>query len=172
MVVADVVAPFEMPGAIVAAVAALANGLRLAGWRGLQTLGEPIIWVLHLAYAWLVIGLGLKAAAHLGLVGEASAVHALTVGAIGSMTVAVMTRASLGHTGRALTASPPVVGVYVLISLSALTRIAVPIWLPQYYNHGMVGAGVMWMIAFAVLSAVYWPVLTRPRISARAAEGG
>ena len=172
LIVAELIEPHGPVAGTVALVAAVANAIRLAGWRGLQTLGEPIVWVLHLAYAWLVAGLAFKAAAHFGMLSEATAIHALTVGAAGSMTLAVMTRAALGHTGRALKVGPMITAAYLLISVSAITRIAVPAWLPQFYNEGMVAAGGLWMLAYAIVAVVYWPILTLPRISARAADGG
>ena len=152
----------------VAALAAWANAVRFIGWRGLATRGQPIVWVLHLAYAWVVIGLALKACAHAGLVSHASALHALTVGAIGTMTLAVMSRASLGHTGRALVAAGPVVVAYVMINLSAFVRVAVPALLPEYYNQGMIVAGLLWLATYVTVSVVYWPILALPRRSARA----
>ena len=155
----------------VAGLAALVHASRLVGWRGHRTVFAPILWVLHLGYAWLVAGLALKAAAHFGLIGQASAVHALTVGAVGTMTLAIMTRASLGHTGRALKVSGATAAAYVMVSMSALLRIAVPVLMPDLYNEGMIAAGLLWVAAFALVSVVYWPVLTMPRISSRAAEG-
>jgi len=155
----------------IAGLAALAHALRLAGWRGHKTLSEPIVWVLHLGYAWLVIGLTLKAAAHFGLLGHAGAFHALTVGAVGTMTLAIMTRASLGHTGRALKVSGATTLAYVMISMSALLRITVPALIAEFYNEGMIAAGLLWVAAFATVSIVFWPVLTLPRISSRAAGG-
>jgi uncharacterized protein involved in response to NO len=103
---------------------------------------------------------------------EATAIHALTVGAVGSMTLAVMTRASLGHTGRALQVTPPITLAFVLISLSAIIRVAVPAWAPQFYNEAMVSAGALWMLSYIIVLVVYWPILTLPRNSAREAENG
>jgi uncharacterized protein involved in response to NO len=170
IIVVDLIAPYGTVAGAITALAALANAMRLAGWRGLQTLGEPIVWVLHLAYAWLVVGLGFKAAAYFDLLSEATAIHALTVGAVGSMTLAVMTRASLGHTGRALQIAPPITFAFVLISLSAILRVAVPAWAPQFYNEAMVIAGGLWMLAYIIVLVIFWPILTLPRNSARAAE--
>ncbi len=172
VLVAEVIEPRGQIAGAITALAALSNAARLAGWCGLKTLNAPIVWILHLAYAWLVLGLGFKAAAHFGLLSEATAIHALTVGAVGSMTLAIMTRASLGHTGRALQVTPAVTFAYLLVSASAAARVAVPAWVPQFYNEGMVVAGVLWMLAYGIVSIVYWPVLTLPRISSRAADGG
>ena len=153
----------ELPG-WAATAAALINGWRLSRWRGFKVLGTPIMWIVHVGYLWLVIGLTLKAAALLGgFLSEATAVHALTVGAIGSMTVGVLTRASLGHTGRKITASPAMVTAYLLISVAAASRIIGPALFPDYYNASMIVAGSSWSIAFLIITAINWPMLTKPR---------
>lgn len=97
--------------------AGIALAVRLARWRGLATWREPLLAILHVGYAWLAVGLVL-----LGLEAPA-ALHALTVGAVGTMTLAVMTRASLGHTGRTLHADGATVTIYLLIGAAALLRV-------------------------------------------------
>ena len=147
----------------VALVAAAANAARLAGWRSARTLDAPLLWVLHLGYAWLVAGLALKAAAALGLgVPPTAALHALTVGAIGTMMLAVMSRAALGHTGRPLAAHPVTVAAYALVSLAALLRIGAA-FAPETYLAWIVVSGVLWSAGFAAFLAVYAPILVRPR---------
>jgi uncharacterized protein involved in response to NO len=113
--VGDIFWPDSHVAGAVAGIAAIAQGARLVQWRTLRTLRQPIVWILHLAYAWLPIGLALKAAAMLG--GYAIAafwLHALTIGALTTMVTAVMTRASLGHTGRPLIVHPLITVAYVL----------------------------------------------------------
>jgi len=145
-------------------LAALTNGLRLARWRGGRTLGQPIVWVLHLGFALVVLGLAAKAwAAFDEGVAVATAMHLLTVGGIGTMTVAIMSRASLGHTGRVIEAPGLIVAVYVLIPSAALVRLLGPLALPAYYNELMLTAALLWITAFALFSWVFWPILTRPR---------
>jgi len=146
--------------------AVIANTLRFANWCGMKTLSDPIVWIMHLGYAWLILGLILKAVALLSpLLVEATALHALTVGAIGSMTIGVMTRASLGHTGRVIVASPMMVLAYAMVSLAALTRVLGPMLMPEYYNEAMLVAGFLWIGVYAILSSVFWPMLTKPRIN-------
>jgi len=115
----------------------------------------------------MVAGLALKAWALLGggMV-EATALHALTVGAVGSMTLGIMTRAGLGHTGRPLKVAPEIAAAYLLLSLAALVRVAGPFVLPQFYNAALIVAGVLWCVVFGVFAAVYWPILTTPRLGA------
>src|SRR5204863_950415 len=121
-----------IPGSMAASVLECAAGIglliRLLRWRGFSAAREPLVWVLHLGYFWLALGLAL-----LGLGGVSSplpqtaAVHALTVGAIGTMTLAVMTRASLGHSGRTLSAGPGTAAIYAAITMAALLRLGAPL---------------------------------------------
>ncbi|HEX6156348.1 MAG TPA: NnrS family protein [Burkholderiales bacterium] len=111
-----------------ALAASLALGLRLSRWRGLATLGEPLLFVLHAGYGWLVVGFGLLGLSGVvPLVPHSAALHALAVGAIGTMTLAVMTRATLGHSGQPLSAGGATVLVYLLVTVAALLRIAAPL---------------------------------------------
>jgi uncharacterized protein involved in response to NO len=165
--VAFAVAEIGWPGTLVAAFAALAAGLahaaRLAGWRTRDTLTIPILWVLHLGYGWLVIGLLVVAAAGLTeAVPPAAALHGLTTGAFGTMTLAIMSRAALGHTGRPLVAAPATVAAYLLVSLAALLRVAVAPWQPD----ANLVAGAAWVAAFALFAATHAPMLIAPRADA------
>lgn len=145
-------------------LALLAGGavlLRLSRWRGVATLEEPLLWVLHLGYAWVGIGFLLLAASGWLAIPASSSVHALTAGAIGTMTLAVMTRASLGHTGRALTAGPRTAAIYALVSLAALMRVAAPAW-PDLYQTMLYLSGIAWVAAFGLFVVCYGPALTKP----------
>lgn len=149
----------------VALIAALANGARLALWRGLSTRTEPIVWVLHLGYAWIVIGLVLKTlAAFTGSVPDAIVTHAFGTGAIGTMILAVMTRASLGHTGRRIIAPRPVVWSYYLVTLAALLRVGAPYLTSELYSAALVAAALSWIGAFVIFSFIYTPILTTQRV--------
>ena len=155
-------APDRVTGTI-AAIAALAHLARLALWRSRATLGEPILWSLHLAYLWLPIGYGTIAAARLfDAFPEAFALHALGIGAVGGMTLAVMTRAALGHTGRPLAVTRPIALSYALVAVAALVRVFAPVLVPALYMGVIVVAGALWMIGFVVFVVVYWPILTGP----------
>ena len=168
IVVVDVFAPWQRVAGIVAALAAGTHSWRLAGWRSLRTLGEPLVWSLHLAYAWLPVGLALKAI--FLLTGSAWAthwLHALTIGAAASMVVAVMTRAALGHTGRPLVAARSIAVAYLLLSLSALVRVFLPSFAVINYRWTIIIAGALWLAAFALFLIKYTPILMRPRIDGR-----
>ena len=136
----------------------VASGLRLARWRGLATLREPLLVVLHAGYGWLAAGLLL-----LGLNGffrwlpPTAPLHALTVGAIGTMTLGVMTRASLGHGGRPLAAGRGTAAIYALVTLAAVLRVAAP--LSAYPLHLTSLAGLAWSAAFGLFALLYGPLL-------------
>lgn len=156
-------APSWVTGALAAAAAAGLLG-RMAGWRGERVMGEPIVWILHVGHAWLVIAFAVRAFALLfGGMAETAALHAFTVGAVGSITLGVMSRAALGHTGRALKVAPSITGAYVAVSLAALIRVGGPELLPDLLGPLMLVSGSLWVLAFGLFSAVYWPILTRPR---------
>lgn len=162
---ADTVSPAWMVTGLLALIAAVAHGLRLAGWRGRHTLPEPLLAVLHLGYGWLVIGYAL-----LGLsvfvddLPRSSALHALTIGAMGTMILAVMSRAALGHTGRTLHASRVITTAYALVTVAALLRVGA-VLAPTYYFSLIGASGLAWAAAFSLFVAEYWPILTRPRRS-------
>lgn len=154
------------PGLLVAATALFtgtAQAVRLAGWSGRWTLGQPILWCLHLAFGMLALGYLALAAAYAGWTGEVGALHLLGIGAIGGMTLAMMSRAALGHTGRPLVVARPVVWAYILIGLAALLRFAGAGAAPGWYDWSVLVSGALWLLAFVLFVAVYWPVLTGPR---------
>lgn len=138
--------------------------VRLARWRGWRTTVEPLVLILHLGYFWLALGLCLKGLAILApsVVPAASGLHAITAGAFGVMTLSVMTRASLGHTGQPLAATPHISAIYVLVNLGALVRVAAP-FLAEHYTLLVALSAVLWSGAFAWFAIVYAPLLLRPR---------
>jgi len=166
-VVIDIVAPSHGIAAIVAGIAACAHAVRMAGWQGLRTLREPIVWVLHVAYAWLPIGLALKALSlGAGVPWATQWLHALTMGAIAMMVVAVITRASLGHTGRPLTVSRVVAVAYLLLAAAALLRVSGG-GVFDHYEWTVRASGALWLVAFTLVLIVYTPVLLRSRIDGK-----
>jgi uncharacterized protein involved in response to NO len=160
-------ASFSAPGYLTASLAlaaAIAHGLRLSQWRGAATIEEPLLLALHVAYAWLPLGYLLLAASSFGfLFTPTIALHALTMGAIGSMIMAMQTRVPLGHTGRQLTASRVTISAYLLLSTAVLIRIFGPM-LTDDYLRTVLWSAAAWTAAFAVYVRVYWSILTRPRV--------
>lgn len=137
--------------------------LRLGRWSGWRTLSDPLVIILHLSYAWLPLGLVLLGLSMLDpAVPRSAALHALGAGAMASMTLAVMTRATLGHTGRALHADRATVAIYTLVTLGAGARVAAPL-LSFDYLHVVELAGLLWGGAFLLFVAAYGPKLLGPR---------
>lgn len=165
--VLDVARPGSAWTAAAAGLAAVLNALRLAGWhvRGLWRV--PLLWVLWLGYAWLVLGLAMQAAGAGGLVPPSLAVHALTAGAIGVLTLGMMARVALGHTGRAMHAALPTVMAFALVNAAAVARVILPLVEPRFLTHWLVAATVLWVAAFALFLAVYAPMLIQPRVDGR-----
>ncbi len=159
-----VVAPESDASAFCALVAGLALVLRLARWRGRAALREPLLLVLHLGYAWLALGFLLLGFDRLfPVLPQTAALHALTVGAVGTMTLAVMTRASLGHTGRPLKAGPRTEAIYALVTLAALLRLLSPLG-GAHYLLVLSFAGAAWSGAFGLFVLFYGPILAAPRV--------
>ncbi len=162
------VAWIVQPRAIVTGWILVAGGLvnlgRLLRWHGWITWREPLVLILHLGYAWLVLSLLVLGCSILGIgLPKEDAVHALTTGAVGVMTLAVMTRASLGHTGRPRHAGPLTVLIYMLVTLGALLRVIGPTTgLPTNLVLGLAVAG--WSGAYLLFAVVYGPFLLRPSL--------
>jgi len=159
------IAPGLRVGGLMLVVAAALNLWRLLRWSGGATLAEPLLFILHVGYAWMVLGVGLLGFSVLGVpIPIASALHALAVGAIGTMILAVMTRVSLGHTGRPLIAGRPTVIIFLLINLAALARV-VAAWSAVATTTLVVLAGLCWIAAFGLFEIRYSPVLWVRRIA-------
>ncbi|MGA8709379.1 MAG: NnrS family protein [Steroidobacteraceae bacterium] len=167
--IVDVFWPDTRLAGMIAAAAACLQGLRLLQWATLRTLRQPIVWVLHLAYAWLPVGLALKAVALLA--GSAIAafwLHALTIGAVTTMILGVMTRASLGHTGRALVVDRLIALAYALLTAAAVVRVFGLSGLGLSYPAVIIFSSLFWTAAFAIFVAVYAPILWMPRADGKA----
>jgi len=153
--------------AVVAALAACAHAARLALWRPWRVLQAPLVWILHAAYGWIVVYLLLRALAAINLVAEPLAVHALTIGAIGGMTIGMMTRTARGHTGRILKADGFEVACFTLIQLAAVSRLVGGLLLPNFYMATVVVSSVCWSLAFAIYAVRYWPILSMSRVDGK-----
>jgi len=144
---------------IASMTAALILGARMLGWRSLATWRLPLVWILHIGYLWVPIGFLLNGIAQLGgPVDQSQVLHVFTVGAIGTMILAVASRAALGHSGRPLQAGPWTIIAYLLVIAATLVRICLA------SADAMVIAGTLWTLGYGVFAVTYWPVLTKPRI--------
>lgn len=145
------------------AVAAVMQGLRLARWKGWRTFADPLVLVLHVGYLWIPLGLACLAAAILcGFPTTSAAVHSLTAGGMATMILAVMTRATLGHTGRPLVAGPATVLAFMLVTGGAVLRVAAPLVLLDQFA-GLEVAALLWGGAFAIFAISYGRMLFAPR---------
>jgi uncharacterized protein involved in response to NO len=161
----EIAAPRTLWTGAAAGVAALALVARMSGWQSVRTLRDPLLWSLHLGYAWVAVGLACIALADLfWLLPWTTGLHALTAGAFGTMILAVMTRAALGHTGRPLRAPRGIPEAYLLVTAGALLRTSAPVLLPEHLLGALAVSGTLWATAFALFLAVYVPILTRPRV--------
>lgn len=159
-------APSSSAAGLLALAAGGLNAVRLFRWRGYLVLREPLLWVLHLGYGWLAVGVTLYGLANLGsTISQSVALHAITVGAFGTMILGVASRASLGHTGRALNAGAGTVVCYLAVSISAIARIAAP-YLGAGQPAALTIAALAWAVAFGLFAILYFPVFTGPRVSA------
>jgi uncharacterized protein involved in response to NO len=163
----DVLAAPKAFIAAVAVFAALAHGTRLALWQPWRTGGKSIVWILHASYAWIVIHLLLRALASADAVAASAATHALTVGAIGGLTLGMMTRTARGHTGRPLEAGRAETAAYVLVQLAAAVRVLLPIAAPGSYLWSVTVSGLLWAAAFGLFIWRFAPWLWQPRADGR-----
>ncbi|WP_442756165.1 NnrS family protein [Methylocystis sp. JAN1] len=161
--IAWVTFPDTRPTAILQIIAGAALFARLMRWRGASTGAEPLLFVLHLGYGWLALGLLLMGANEfLSVTDPTAPLHALTAGAIGTMTLAVMTRATRGHTGRALIADRGTVAIFVAVTLAAALRVGAP-FTGEYYFVSLAVAAGLWSLAYALFALLYFGMLTGPR---------
>ena len=160
----------EFPGiaGVIALVGAALHGWRLALWSPLRTRSRPILWILHLSYGWIVVHLALRGLAAFGFVSPALAIHALTVGAIGGMTLGMMTRTARGHTARPLSTGPADLIAYGLVQAAAIVRVLVPLVWPSAHTASIGRSALLLSAAFGVFTLAYFPILSRPRLDGQA----
>jgi uncharacterized protein involved in response to NO len=163
-----VAAPEARATAAACLAAAAAHAVRLGRWAGWRTRAEPLVMILHVGYLFVPLGFLTVAVAILApsLLTPTAALHAWTAGAVGAMTLAVMTRASLGHTGRPLTAGRATSTIYLAVLAAAALRLA------SGFAPGQPAllhlSAALWIAAFAGFAAAYFGVLTRPRLAPKA----
>ncbi|MDH5218020.1 MAG: NnrS family protein, partial [Gammaproteobacteria bacterium] len=167
LAIADV---FEANKTLVSSLAVLTtilHAIRLGGWYSNGMWTVPLVWVLHTAYAWIIVGLTLKSLAIISSTIELYAWHAFTVGGIGIVTLGMMARVSLGHTGRMMQASKWITLAFILINIATLIRIIFPIFFQTNYSSLIIISGFMWSIAFVLFSIVYTPIFLQSRVDGK-----
>lgn len=153
--------------AIIALLSALVHGVRLSLWKPWRTLAAPLVWILHAAYLWIVVHLAMRGLNALELLTGSYATHALTVGAIGGLTLGMMTRTARGHTGRPLIADGAEMIIFLLIQLAAVVRVFGGIVSSDLTMASVQLSALLWAAAFGLYAVRYWPVLTRPRLDGK-----
>jgi len=162
---------FEINGwflTLSAVLAVAANVARVSGWYVQKIWYVPLLWVLYLGYAWIILGFVFVALSSMSLIQSSLAIHAFTVGGIGGLTLGMMARVSLGHTGRILKASNTIALAFVLINIAAFCRVILPAILPSWYNTFLIISIYCWLAAFAFFVVVYMPILSSARIDGKA----
>jgi len=148
-----------------AAMLFLLHGFRLWGWHTPGIWKNPLLWALYLAYAWIVLGFGLKFAVLIAGISPYLAVHAWTVGGIGMMTLGMMSRVSLGHTGRDIMRPPSGVGpMFLILFFGVFVRVIFPLMFTGHYLLWIGISQTLWIAAFALFLYLYASMLIRPRI--------
>lgn len=162
-----VFAPNGVLSLFVLALASVLHLKRLVSWRPALTVKRPILWILHAAYAWIPVGLGLLALAQIGLVPVSAGVHALAVGATGGLIIGMITRTARGHTGRPLKASNPEVLAYALVMTAAVLRVVLPLLAPGLQGVSLIAAAVVWSAAFLIYLWQFTPWLMSTRLDGK-----
>ncbi|MBT9550106.1 MAG: NnrS family protein [Hydrogenophaga sp.] len=158
---------WNMVGGLAFSLAAVAQVGRLLQWRPAMTRHRPILWILHVSYAWIPFGLALLAAARFGWIGVSAGVHALAIGATAGLIIGMMTRTARGHTGRALQVSRPEITAYLLVMLAAAVRVLLPLAVPPWLPLALVISAAAWSVAFAIYLFIYTPWLLQTRFDGK-----
>lgn len=153
--------------AVLCMAAAAGLALRLARWKPLRAMANPLLWILHISYGWIVLGLILLGLAAAGIGAASTAFHALAVGSMAGLIVGMMTRTTLGHTGRTLKAGRPETAMYVLIQSGAVLRVLAGMTASEWRTGLLLASALCWSMSFLVFLAVYVPYLWRPRIDGK-----
>ena len=166
LAIADITEVNAAATAGLALLSCLLHGVRLGRWHSLGVIDTPIVWVLHLGYAWLLVSLLLRSLDSLGLaVGTESWVHAFTVGGFGLMSLGLMTRVTLRHTGRPLRPRPAMVAAFACIAVAALVRVALPGTAGR--QELLLLSAMLWLIPYVAYLALYGRMLVTPSLPAR-----
>ncbi len=163
--ISDIIWPDQGIVALLAVLLFVLHSLRLIQWHTSGIWKKPLLWVLYLAYGFITIGFALKAAVYLADVSPFIALHAFSVGGIGMITLGMMSRVALGHTGRDVFDPPRVlIIIFTLILFSALFRVVMPLVVMSNYTLWIGISQILWICSFVVFSFVYIPMLIRPRV--------
>lgn len=160
--------PYPLPVAVVAIAVALLHGLRMQRWYRAGIWQEPMLWVLYLGYGWLVAGFLLYAAALLLDISLGHALHGWTIGTVSTLTLGMMARVALGHSGRPIRVLPGMRLAFRLMVVAAAVRVLLPMFNGQWLEIAVVISGSCWLIAFLIFALRYSMLLLRPRLDGKA----
>lgn len=150
--------------ALAAITTTISNGARLFSWYVQRIWYVPLLWILYAGYCWIILGFFLSALSAFNWLTSSLALHAFTVGGVGVLTLGMMARVSLGHTGRTLKASNAMAFAFILINLSVIIRVLLPLAFPQWYNILIYASSLTWLTAFSLFMFVYGPMLSNDRV--------
>jgi uncharacterized protein involved in response to NO len=168
LVAIDIASPDSKLSAAAAGVVAIIAVARAARWQSHRTARHPLVWILHTGYAWIPFALVLRATPLFGAtIWSSLATHALTAGAIGSLTLGMMARVALGHTGRSLVLARAMPWAFAAVTFAAVARVLLPLVAIAWHFVALIAAGALWTIAFATYAAVYAPILCAPRVDGK-----
>lgn len=154
---------------IISGVLALIYSVRLYGWYSSRIWNKPMLWVLFVAYAWIVIGFGLKFLSLYFNIPDLPALHSFTYGGIGLMTVGFMSRVTLGHTGRNVFAPPKIVfWIFTVLLAGAIVRVFFPLIDSSSYPLWIAISQILWILSFLIFAIVFLPMLWKPSVEKRA----
>ncbi len=152
---------------MLATIAFGSNAARLLSWHNPGIWRVPMVWVLHIAYGWLVLSLLFGVLTRLGWFPKVVELHAFTIGGLGMMTLGMMARVSQGHTGRVIQASRLITLAFLILLLAAITRVVGGMFMREYYLYSIVLSATLWLVAFGLFVIEYTPILLKPRVDGR-----
>ncbi len=151
--------------ALTAIIAAALHSIRLKGWYNKQIWQVPLVWVLHVGYLFLIVGLVMTAISQYKPSLYFLALHAFSIGMLGIVTIGMMARVSIGHTGRDLRFPPKLIKpAFLLLVLATLVRVFVPLIVPSAYQLTIIVSGSLWVVAFGLFVLSYAKILISPRV--------
>lgn len=161
----EVFFPQSLAGAILAAGLFISNSIRVNGWHTLGIWQKPLLWGLFASFVMINLGFLLRALTPLTTLPDYLPIHAFAVGGIGIITISMMARVTLGHTGRNVHEAPPVMALLlVCMVLTTIVRVFFPLIDPQQYQLWITVAGTLWIISFSLFSLVFIPMLSGPGV--------
>lgn len=167
VIISEIISAGSIITGYLALFAAVVHFIRLSGWYSNKIWNVPLVWILQVAYSWFIIGFIIKSLILFNINESIYSYHAFTVGGIGIMTLGMMARVSIGHTGREMILDRWMVLSFILINIAAVVRVLIPIFIPEFYSYSIQLSGWLWVVSFSIYAFVYTPMWLRARIDGR-----